>query len=268
MLAALRRAPAPFSAVVAGLARPAPRFLHHDSSSPVVQQYVFVLGEPGAGKSTQCEKLVKEFGYSHISAGELLRRAIEEGSVQDTSELANTIDDGRIVPAHVRGPPCSARAPVSHGARQLDQSLSLKAISSPIGASTSTFQQRSAGDGVAAAEDDEGARTARLPDRRLPAQHGESGCVAGQGEGGPRPGHCAARAPRGPTRAAAGPRRRPQRRHSGNDREALRGAHAAPDSRCSTLSARNSPCHASSDCNAAFLRVVLPGTTLCNSPLL
>jgi hypothetical protein len=34
---------------------------------------VFVLGGPGSGKGTQCAKLVKEFNFMHLSAGDLLR---------------------------------------------------------------------------------------------------------------------------------------------------------------------------------------------------
>ena len=34
---------------------------------------LFVLGGPGAGKGTQCEKLSAEYGMIHLSAGELLR---------------------------------------------------------------------------------------------------------------------------------------------------------------------------------------------------
>ncbi|KAM7272963.1 hypothetical protein ACFE04_027627 [Oxalis oulophora] len=36
----------------------------------------FVLGGPGSGKGTQCEKIVDTFGFRHLSAGELLRREI------------------------------------------------------------------------------------------------------------------------------------------------------------------------------------------------
>ena len=32
----------------------------------------FVLGGPGAGKGTQCQKIVDHFGYAHLSAGMLL----------------------------------------------------------------------------------------------------------------------------------------------------------------------------------------------------
>ena len=30
---------------------------------------VFVLGAPGSGKGTQCQNIVDEFGYVHLSAG-------------------------------------------------------------------------------------------------------------------------------------------------------------------------------------------------------
>jgi hypothetical protein len=33
----------------------------------------FVLGGPASGKGTQCAKLVEEFGYTHISTGDLFR---------------------------------------------------------------------------------------------------------------------------------------------------------------------------------------------------
>ena len=33
---------------------------------------VFVLGGPGAGKGTQCQKIVDHFGYAHLSAGNIL----------------------------------------------------------------------------------------------------------------------------------------------------------------------------------------------------
>ncbi|KAI8928546.1 adenylate kinase-domain-containing protein [Entophlyctis helioformis] len=62
---------------------------------------VFVLGGPGAGKGTQCAKLVNEFGFVHLSAGDLLR---EERSREGSpfGELINTyIKEGKIVPMEV-----------------------------------------------------------------------------------------------------------------------------------------------------------------------
>ncbi|XP_016951387.1 UMP-CMP kinase [Drosophila biarmipes] len=62
---------------------------------------VFVLGGPGAGKGTQCSKIVDRFQFTHLSAGDLLR---EERS-REGSEFGNLIEDyirnGKIVPVEV-----------------------------------------------------------------------------------------------------------------------------------------------------------------------
>ena len=42
----------------------------------------FICGAPGSGKGTQCEKLVEEFGYTHISTGDLIRMEIKKVSVE------------------------------------------------------------------------------------------------------------------------------------------------------------------------------------------
>ncbi|XP_046673193.1 UMP-CMP kinase-like [Homalodisca vitripennis] len=61
---------------------------------------VFVLGRPGAGKGTQCANIAKEFGFVHISAGDLLR---EERS--KPGKLGELIDEyfrnGTIVPVEI-----------------------------------------------------------------------------------------------------------------------------------------------------------------------
>ncbi|XP_046846578.1 UMP-CMP kinase-like [Xenia sp. Carnegie-2017] len=60
----------------------------------------FVLGGPGAGKGTQCEKIVKKFGFVHLSAGELLRNERDSGS-KDGNLIQNCIKDGKIVPVEI-----------------------------------------------------------------------------------------------------------------------------------------------------------------------
>jgi len=61
---------------------------------------VFVLGGPGSGKGTNCAKIVDQFGFIHLSAGDLLREERNSGSA--LAEMINTyIKEGKIVPAEV-----------------------------------------------------------------------------------------------------------------------------------------------------------------------
>jgi adenylate kinase len=59
-----------------------------------------LFGPPGAGKGTQAEFLIKNFGLTHLSTGDLLR---EEIAAQTTSGLAakTFIDKGELVPDSV-----------------------------------------------------------------------------------------------------------------------------------------------------------------------
>ncbi|KAK1413411.1 hypothetical protein QVD17_35184 [Tagetes erecta] len=61
---------------------------------------VFVLGGPGSGKGTQCANIVEHFGYTHLSAGDLLRAEISSGSENGTM-IQNMISEGKIVPPEV-----------------------------------------------------------------------------------------------------------------------------------------------------------------------
>ncbi|KAG0556455.1 hypothetical protein KC19_11G054900 [Ceratodon purpureus] len=68
------------------------------SKSP--PRVVFILGGPGSGKGTQCQKIVDKFGFVHLSAGDLLRAEIQSGS-QYGDMIKNMIKDGKIVPSEV-----------------------------------------------------------------------------------------------------------------------------------------------------------------------
>jgi len=61
---------------------------------------VFVLGGPGSGKGTQCANIVQNYGYTHLSAGDLLRAEIKSGSENGTM-IQNMIKEGKIVPSEV-----------------------------------------------------------------------------------------------------------------------------------------------------------------------
>ncbi|KAJ5825908.1 uridylate kinase Ura6 [Penicillium riverlandense] len=62
---------------------------------------VFFLGGPGSGKGTQSANLEKDYGFVHLSAGDLLRaEQVREGS--QYGELIKTyIREGKIVPMEV-----------------------------------------------------------------------------------------------------------------------------------------------------------------------
>ncbi|KAF8901566.1 UMP-CMP kinase [Mucidula mucida] len=62
---------------------------------------LFVLGGPGAGKGTQCARLVDDFNFCHLSAGDLLRaEQVREGS-QYGDMIRTYIREGTIVPMEV-----------------------------------------------------------------------------------------------------------------------------------------------------------------------
>lgn len=61
---------------------------------------VFVIGGPGSGKGTQCKRIAQQFGYTHLSVGELLRQEINSGS--ETGSMIQTImKEGKLVPSDV-----------------------------------------------------------------------------------------------------------------------------------------------------------------------
>lgn len=62
---------------------------------------VFVLGAPGAGKGTQCEKIVETFGFTHLSAGDLLREERKREGSEYGALIEDNIKNGRIVPVEI-----------------------------------------------------------------------------------------------------------------------------------------------------------------------
>ena len=63
-------------------------------------QIIFVLGSPGGGKGTQCDKIKEKYQIFHYSCGELLRQAAKEKS--EEADLINSyMKEGKIVPARI-----------------------------------------------------------------------------------------------------------------------------------------------------------------------
>jgi len=62
---------------------------------------VYVLGGPGAGKGTQCNRLVEDFKFCHLSAGDLLRAEQNREGSQYGELIRTCIREGNIVPQDV-----------------------------------------------------------------------------------------------------------------------------------------------------------------------
>ncbi|XP_006205542.1 adenylate kinase isoenzyme 1 isoform X1 [Vicugna pacos] len=58
---------------------------------------IFVVGGPGSGKGTQCEKIVQKYGYTHLSTGDLLRAEVSSGSARGKM-LSEIMEKGQLVP--------------------------------------------------------------------------------------------------------------------------------------------------------------------------
>lgn len=75
--------------------KPTPAF------SPADVTVIFVLGGPGAGKGTQCARLVHDYGFTHLSAGDLLRAEQDRPGSQYGQLIRDCIKNGEIVPMEV-----------------------------------------------------------------------------------------------------------------------------------------------------------------------
>ncbi|KAL8790718.1 MAG: hypothetical protein Q9195_006196 [Heterodermia aff. obscurata] len=80
---------------ISGPSKPTPTF------SPDTVHVVYVLGGPGAGKGTQCANLVRDYGFKHLSAGDLLRAEQDRKDSEFGGMIKEYIADGKIVPMEV-----------------------------------------------------------------------------------------------------------------------------------------------------------------------
>ena len=61
---------------------------------------IVLLGTPGAGKGTQCKRIVERYGLQHLSSGDILRQQRIEGT--ELGKTAQTyMDSGALVPDQI-----------------------------------------------------------------------------------------------------------------------------------------------------------------------
>ena len=59
--------------------------------------FTSLIGGPGCGKGTQCDKIVEKYGYSHFSVGDILRKEVASGSERGQL-MSECMKNGELVP--------------------------------------------------------------------------------------------------------------------------------------------------------------------------
>ncbi|CAF3901386.1 unnamed protein product [Rotaria sp. Silwood2] len=58
---------------------------------------IFVGGGPGSGKGTQCEKMIEKYGFTHLSAGDLIRAAAEDSTTEKGRYFNEVMSQGKLI---------------------------------------------------------------------------------------------------------------------------------------------------------------------------
>lgn len=108
--------------------------------SPESTTVVFVLGGPGVGKGTQCARIVAEFDFVHLSAGDLLRDERQRPGSPYSELIEHYIREGKIIPqeitislllAAMRANPTKTRFLIDGFPRSIDQGIEFEACVCP-----------------------------------------------------------------------------------------------------------------------------------------
>lgn len=106
-----------------------------------VQVNLLFMGPPGAGKGTQAERIVEEFGIPHISTGDAFRLAMSQGTPLGV-QAKGFVDQGLLVPDEItngivkerlQGPDCSKGFLLDGFPRTLSQAEALDDILASLG---------------------------------------------------------------------------------------------------------------------------------------
>ena len=68
---------------------------------PTKVTVVYILGGPGSGKGTQAANIVRDYGFVHLSAGDLLREEQDHEGSKYGQLIKDYIKDGLIVPMEI-----------------------------------------------------------------------------------------------------------------------------------------------------------------------
>lgn len=51
----------------------------------------------GSGKGTQCEKIIEKYGFTHLSAGDLIRAAVQDSSTDKGRYFNDMMAQGKLI---------------------------------------------------------------------------------------------------------------------------------------------------------------------------
>ncbi|ORM40935.1 UMP-CMP kinase [Babesia sp. Xinjiang] len=62
---------------------------------------ITIAGPPGSGKSTMSQRMVMNYGFKHVSAGECLREEMSNPNSKNQQLIRSYIDAGKVIPVEV-----------------------------------------------------------------------------------------------------------------------------------------------------------------------